>query len=67
MSQVLLCAYQFTGLRWVAVVGEEISAAALAGADEVEQFALAVERFASVAIETKPSFGVFSVDAVVDA
>lgn len=36
----------------VTIIGEKISAAALTRADEVEEFALAFERFAGVAIET---------------
>lgn len=47
-----LCVPIDGSFKGVTIVGEKIGAAALTRADEVEEFTLAFERFAGVAIET---------------
>jgi hypothetical protein len=51
----------------VTVIGEKIGTSALTRADEIEEFALAFERFAGGAIETQPGFVVLFVDTVMNA
>jgi len=62
-----LCVPVDGGFEKVAILGKKIRTAALAGADEVKQFALAFKRFAGVAIKTEPGPAPLFVDAVVDA